>query len=133
MISVNQKVTPFVSARFSRNNNLVLTIAPHHNGPEYEAYLGIITETLRPLGNGRARISEKWAKYVVHNVPTDTDLVAAGLEFEKVYNNLKLAQASRWLTTIRRSDKAASALVLAFTGSVSLKALGTKHLIFNGT
>jgi hypothetical protein len=43
-------VPPFVSARFSRNNNLVLTTPPAKNNIEYEAYLGLICEALTPLG-----------------------------------------------------------------------------------
>jgi hypothetical protein len=42
---------PFVSARFSRNNNIVLTTPPLKNNIEYEALI--------PLGKGTPYINEK--------------------------------------------------------------------------
>jgi hypothetical protein len=59
-------VPPFVNARFSRNNNLVLTtLPPTKNNSEYKAYLGLIYEALSPLGKGTPHINEKWTKFVV--------------------------------------------------------------------
>jgi hypothetical protein len=49
---------PFISARFSRNNNLVLTTPPTKNNFEYETYLGLICEAL-PLQEKELLISMK--------------------------------------------------------------------------
>jgi hypothetical protein len=101
MYTIDQKVIPFVAARFSRNQNLVLTTAPYHNSLEYKAYLGVITNILKPLGKDVARLNKKWTKYVAHNLPANMDPATAKIEFEKIYPSLTLAQAPRWLTTPR--------------------------------
>jgi hypothetical protein len=52
-MSIDRKdvtVPPFINARFSRNNNLVLRTPPAKNNIEYEAYLGLVCETLIPSG-----------------------------------------------------------------------------------
>jgi hypothetical protein len=65
---------PFVNARFSRNNNSVLTTPSTKDNIEYEAYLGSICEALSPLGRGIPHINEKWTKFVAHGVPTRANI-----------------------------------------------------------
>jgi hypothetical protein len=68
------KIPPFLNARFSRNNNLVLTTGLNHNNMDYEAYLPIICHTLIPLGKGTAHINERWTKFIAHGVPTSATM-----------------------------------------------------------
>jgi hypothetical protein len=59
---INRKdivVAPFINARLSPNNNLVLITPPTKNNIEYEAYLGLICEALSPLGRGIPHCNEK--------------------------------------------------------------------------
>jgi hypothetical protein len=60
------KIPPFLNARFSLNNNLVLTTGLNHKNMDYKACLPIICHTLMPLGKGTAHINERWTKFIAH-------------------------------------------------------------------
>jgi hypothetical protein len=123
-------VPPFVNARFSRNNNLVLITPPAKNNIEYEPYLGLICEALTPLGKGIPHINEKWTKFVIHGVPTRAKIPTIQTEFQLTYDKLTLVQTPRWLTPQEKRESTESGLmVLAFAGSVNLiDFIGTNYL-----
>jgi hypothetical protein len=54
---------------------------PAKNTVEYEAYLGLICESLSPLGKGTLHVNERWTKFVVHVVPTGAKSQISKLSF----------------------------------------------------
>ena len=120
---------PFTRARFTVNNNLVLTTGLTNCGMDYDAYLNIIVDAVRFLGHASARINERWSKFLVHGVPVDSSLESIRHDIESNYPNLKLAQTPRWLApAIKRVEKIHSTIVIALLGSITLKQIGVSRL-----
>jgi hypothetical protein len=63
------RTPPFLSARITPNNNLVLVAADHIKVIMYENYLGVIADTLQRFGKATATLHEKWSKFLVRDVP----------------------------------------------------------------
>lgn len=124
------KAPPFIRSRFSLNNNLILTTGFTSRAIDYEAYLTIITDSLKHIGPASARVNEKWTKFLVHKVPTRTFMPAVRHDIETNYPSLKLAQTPRWLTTHeQRMGKLSSTIVIALVGTITKKQLGVNSLV----
>jgi hypothetical protein len=120
---------PLLTARITSNRNLVFTTNEQIPGSDYTAYLSIIADSLKNLGEATATLNECWTKFLLHNVPTSLSLNEIRYEIETHYPELKLAQTPRWLK--RPEDlttKKASAVVLALLGSVTLEGFRLRKL-----
>jgi hypothetical protein len=121
---------PFIRARFSVNNNLVITTSNNNCGLDYDAYLNIIVDAVKFLGPATARINERWSKFLIHGVPTHSSLESIRYDIETNYASLKLAQTPRWLAKPEnRKNKLASTIVIALVGTVTLKQIGATRLL----
>jgi hypothetical protein len=89
----------FIRSRFSMNGDLVLTTRFSLQAVDYEAYLTIITDSLKSIGTASARISEKWTKFLIHKVPVRSSMAAIRNDIETHYPTIKLGQTPRWLST----------------------------------
>jgi hypothetical protein len=120
---------PFILARITNNNRLVLTTNPTTKASEYTPYLQIIANVTSSLKPSETRINERWTKVLLHNVPTNADPNAIRNEIESTYPSLRLGQDPRWLVpTERCTNKTASTLVISLIGNVDHKRLGTSQL-----
>jgi hypothetical protein len=120
---------PFILARITSNNRLVLATNPTTKASDYTPYLQIIVNVTQQLKPTETRINERWTKFLLHNVPTNANLPAVRSEIEDTYPSLRLGQNPRWLVpTERRTNKAASTLVISLIGNVNYKRLGTSQL-----
>lgn len=120
---------PFTRARFTVNNNLVLTTGLNNCGMDYDSYLNILVDAVRFLGHASARVNERWSKFLVHGVPVDTSLETIRHDIESNYPSLKLAQTPRWLApAAKRVDKTHSTIVIALLGSITLQRIGVSRL-----
>lgn len=120
---------PFTRARFTVNNNLVLTTGLNNCGMDYDSYLNIIVDAVRFLGHASARINEPWSKFLVHGVPTDSTLESIRYDIESNYPKLKLAQTPRWLAPAeKREGKIHSTIVVALLGSITVAQIGVSRL-----
>jgi hypothetical protein len=120
---------PLLTARITSGRNLVFTTSEQIPGSDYTAYLPIIANSLKDLGEATATLNERWTKFLLHNVPTSLSLDEIRYEIETHYPELSLAQTPRWLK--RKEDmaeKKASAVVLALLGSVTLESFGIRKL-----
>jgi hypothetical protein len=124
---------PLLTARFTSSRNLIFTTNPDLPGSDYTAYLSVIADGLKDLGEATATLNERWTKFLIHNVPTSISINDIRNEIETHYPQLKLAQTPRWLK--KKEDltgKKASAIVIALLGSVTLEGFGlTKLAIAN--
>ena len=67
LMHVNKAITnskeithpPFIRARFSFTNSLILTTGLDHRGIDYESYLSIVTQPLHYFGTPIARVQER--------------------------------------------------------------------------
>jgi hypothetical protein len=120
---------PFILARITSNNRIVLTTNLTTKASDYTPYLQIIANVTQQLKPTEPRINEHWTKFLLHNVPTNANLPAVRTEIEATYPSLRLGQDPRWLVpTERRANKTASTLVISLIGSVDYKCLGTSQL-----
>jgi hypothetical protein len=120
---------PFILARITSNNRLVLTTNPTTKASDYTPYLQIIANVAQPLKLTETRINEQWTKFLLHNVPTNAELPAVRSEIEDTYPSLHLGQDPCWLVpTKRRTNKAASTLVISLIGSIDYRHLGISQL-----
>jgi hypothetical protein len=120
---------PFILARITSNNRLVLTTNPTTKASDYTPYLQIIANVTQQLKPTETRINERWTKFLLHNIPTNANLPAVRSEIEDTYPSLRLGQDPCWLVpSERRVNKAASTLVISLIGSVDYKRLGTSQL-----
>jgi hypothetical protein len=88
---------PFILARITGNNRVVLTSNPTTNASAYEAYLPMIANAASNLNAVKTRINERWSKFLLHNVPTNTDLNVVRSEIEATYPSLCLGEPPYWL------------------------------------
>jgi hypothetical protein len=120
---------PFILARITSNNRLVLTTNPTTKASEYTPYLQIIANVTSNLKPSETRINERWTKFLLHNVPTNANPTAIRNEIESTYPSLCLRQDPHWLVPAeRRTNKTASTLVISLIGNVDYKHLGTSQL-----
>jgi hypothetical protein len=127
--STNITQPPFILARITNNNRLVLTTNPTTKASDYTPYLQIITNAAQPLKPTETRINERWTKFLLDNVPTNANLPAVRSENEDTYPSLRLGQEPSWLVpTECRANKVASTLVISCIGNVDYKCLGTSQL-----
>jgi TolA-binding protein len=120
---------PLLTARITSGRNLVFTTSEQIPGSDYTAYLPIIANSLKDLGEATATLNERWTKFLLHNVPTSLTPNEIRYEIETHYPELSLAQTPRWLK--RPEDlagKKASAVVLALLGTVTLEGFGLRRL-----
>lgn len=120
---------PFARARFSFTDQLILTTGFNHRGLDYESYLSIISQPLTYLGTPAARVRERWSKFLLHGVPTDTELETIRTDIETTYPMIRLGQTPRWLTTAaKREGKSASSVVITVVGDLKTADFGTNYL-----
>ena len=117
-------------ASFKPNNTLVLTTVPSHRGLDYEAYLGIIKDSLKELQPTGLRVNQRSTKFLLHNIPTAATPDDVRIQIEDNYPLLKLTETARWLTTPeKRINKVTSTMVIAFAGSITMEDLGNSSLL----
>jgi hypothetical protein len=120
---------PFILARITSNNRLVLTTNRTTKASDYTQYLQIIANVTQQLKPTETRINERWTKLLLHNVPTNANLPAVRTEIEDTNPSLHHGQDPRWLVpTECRANKAASTIVISLIGSIDYKRLGTSQL-----
>jgi hypothetical protein len=100
---------PFILARITANNRLVLTTNPTTPATAYKSYLPMLSAEINALHPSDPRINGYWTKFLVHNVPTNTKLPDIKTEIETTYPSLHLATEPHWLVPKeRRLNKNAS-------------------------
>jgi hypothetical protein len=120
---------PFILARITSNNRLVLTTNPTTPATAYASYLPMISAEINALQPTDPRINGRWTKFLVHNVPTKAQLPDIKTGIETTYPSLHLAMEPRWLVPEeRRLSKTSSTLVISLIGVIDLKRLGTTSL-----
>jgi hypothetical protein len=65
---------PFILARITSNNRLVLTTNPTTPATAYASYLPMLSAEMNTLQPTDPRINGHWTKFLVHNVPTNAKL-----------------------------------------------------------
>jgi hypothetical protein len=83
---------PFILTRINSNNCLVLATNPTTKASAYEPFLQIIANITSNLNLVETRVNERWSKFLVHNVPTNSNLDAVHTEIEATYPSLHLGQ-----------------------------------------
>jgi hypothetical protein len=77
-----------VASEYEINKNkkkrLVLTTNPTTKASDYTPYLQIITSITQQLKPTETRINEQWTKFLLYNVPTNTNLPAVRSEIEDI-------------------------------------------------
>jgi hypothetical protein len=117
---------PFILARITSNNKLVLTTNPTTPATAYTPYMPMLLNEIKPLNPTTGQLNSRWTKFLVHNVPTDAALDSVGCEIERTYPTLRLMQEPRWLVpTERRLNKNSSTIVISLHGAIDLTRLGT--------
>jgi hypothetical protein len=120
---------PFILARITSNNKLVLTTNPTTPATAYTPYLPMLLNEIKPLNPATGQLNGRWTKFLVHNVPTDAALDSIGCEIERPYPTLRLMQEPRWLVpTERRLNKNSSTIIISLHGAIDLTRLGTSRL-----
>jgi hypothetical protein len=120
---------PFILARITANNRLVLTTNPTTPATAYKSYIPMLSAEISALQPTDPRINGRWTKFFVHNVPTNAKLPDIKTEIETTYPSLHLATEPRWLVPEdRRLNKTSSTIVISLTGATDLKHLGTTSL-----
>jgi hypothetical protein len=120
---------PFILARITSNNKLVLTTNPTTPATAYTPYMPMLLNEIKPLKPTIGQINSRWTKFLVHNIPTDAALESVGREIERTYPTLRLMQEPRWLVpTERRLNKTSSTIVISLHGAIDLTRLGTSRL-----
>jgi hypothetical protein len=120
---------PFILARITSNNRLVLTTNPTTPATAYASYLPMLSAEINALQPMDPHINRRWTKLLVHNVPTNAKIPDIKTEIETMYPSLRLAQDPCWLVPEeRRLNKISSTLVTSLIGAMDLKHLGTTSL-----
>jgi hypothetical protein len=120
---------PFILARITLNNRLVLTTNPTTPATAYASYLPMLSAEINALQPVDPRINGHWTKFLVHNVPTNAKLPDIKTEIKTTYPSLHLATEPRWLVPEeRRLNKTSSTIVISLIGATDLKRLGTTSL-----
>jgi hypothetical protein len=120
---------PFILARITLNNRLVLTTNPTTPATAYASYLPMLSAEINPLQPVDPRINGHWTTFLVHNVPTNAKLPDIKTEIKTTYPSLHLATEPRWLVPEeRRLNKTSSTIVISLIGATDLKRLGTTSL-----
>jgi hypothetical protein len=86
---------PFILLCITSNNSLVLTTNPTTKAAAYTRYLQIIANATKCLKLVESRINECWTKFLLHNVPTNTNLSTVRSKIESTYPSLRLGQDHR--------------------------------------
>jgi hypothetical protein len=86
--SPNITQPPFILAYITSNNCLVLTTNPMTKASTYEPLLQIIANATSNLNPVETTINECWSKFLLHNVPTNSNLDAVHAEIEATYPSL---------------------------------------------
>jgi hypothetical protein len=127
--SADITLLPFILTWINNNNKLVLTTNPTTLATAYASYLLMLTAEIKALKPMDPQINGCWSKFLVHNVPTNTNLPTVKAEIESTYPSLRLAQDPHWLVpTEHRLNKSSSTLVVSLIGAIDLKRLGTTSL-----
>jgi hypothetical protein len=120
---------PFIFARTTSNNKLVLTTNHTTPAAAYKPYLQLFTNQLTCFTPTAAEIKTRWSKFLVHNIPTNASPSVIQEQIELIYPALRLGQTHCWLVpTDRRASKQVSTLVISLLGTIDLKHLGTTTL-----
>jgi hypothetical protein len=120
---------PFILARITSNNRLVLTTNPATPATAYASYLPMLSAEINALQPMDPRINGRWTKFLIHNVPTNAKRPDIKTEIETTYPSLRLAQDPRWLVPEERHlNKTSSTLVISLIRVMDLKHLGTTSL-----
>ncbi|KAL0630817.1 hypothetical protein Q9L58_010330 [Maublancomyces gigas] len=133
--SVNNKLKSacvrFNLARRSVKNNLVLQTAPANTALEAIDNGDTIASCLKDLGCTPTlmRSNAIWTSFLVHNVPTSSDLEVVAAAIQLNYPTITLCQHPRWLTTAnKRKEKTRSTIVITLPRQVTLTKLGLTSL-----
>jgi hypothetical protein len=119
---------PFILARITSNNKLVLTTNPTTPATTYNPYMPVLLNEIKTLKPTPGYLNSRWTKFLIHNVPTDAAPDSVGREIERTYPTLRLMQDPRWLVpTERRLNKTSSTIVISLQGAIDLTRLGTSH------
>jgi len=112
---------------------LVLTVGLQHRGIDYEPYLGILQAALSEFNPITANVSQRWSRFCLHGIPTNTTPDDVRKEVESLYPSLQMGQTPRWLLgQDRREGKEASTMVITLVGDVTMKSLGASSIfVFN--
>jgi hypothetical protein len=120
---------PFLRARFSSNQSLVLTCGHEMAGEDYDAYLGVIGDSLRTLGTATVMVCEPWTRFVLNNVPVHLSPPEIRETVEEFYPSLKMCQTPYWLLPRQKiAQKEASSVVITIVGNLTVEKLGTDIL-----
>jgi hypothetical protein len=120
---------PFILARITHNNRLVLTTNPTTPATAYKSYIPMLSTEINVLQPTDPHINGCWTKFLVHNVPTNAKLPDIKTEIETTYPSLHLATEPHWLVPEdRRLNKTSSTIVISLTGANDLKHLSTTSL-----
>jgi hypothetical protein len=100
---------PFILAYITGNNYLVLTTNPTTKVSVYKLYLQMIANIASNLNTVETIINECWSEFLLHNIPTNTDLNVIYSEIKTTYPSLYLGQTPHWLVPAERwTNKTAS-------------------------
>jgi hypothetical protein len=120
---------PFILARITSNNKLVLTTNPTTRATAYTPYMPMLLNEIKPLNPTTGQLNSRWTKFLVHNIPTDAALDSIGREIERTYPTLRLMQEPCWLVPTERClNKNSSTIVISLHGAIDLTRLGTSRL-----
>jgi hypothetical protein len=125
----NITLLPFILARITRNNRLVLTTNPTTPATAYASYLPMLSTEINVLHPVDPCIDGHWTKFLIHNIPTNTKLPDIKTEMESTYPSLHLATEPCWLIPEERClNKNSSTIVISLVRATDLKHLGTTLL-----
>jgi hypothetical protein len=82
---------PFILARITHNNRLVLTTNPPTPATTYKSYILMLSAEITVLQPTDPCINGHWTKFLVHNIPTNAKLPGIKTEIETTYPSLHLA------------------------------------------
>jgi hypothetical protein len=83
--SADITMPPFILARITSNNRIVLITNPTTKVAIYMPYLQILANATKCLKPVETKINECWSKFLLHNVPTNAKLSAVKAEIESTY------------------------------------------------
>jgi hypothetical protein len=116
---------PFILARITSNNKLVLMTNPTTPATAYTPYMPMLINGIKPLNPTSGQMNSCWTKFLVHNVPTDAALDSVRHEIERTYPTLQLMQDPRWLVPTERClNKTSSTIIISLHGAIDLTCLG---------
>ena len=120
---------PFLRARFSSSQSLVLTTGHEMSGDDYEAYLGVIGDSLKNFRRATVKVCEPWTRFVLHNIPVGLKPQDIKTAVEDHYPSLKMCQTPFWLLPKWKiADKTSSSVVISLVGNLSVEKIGTDTL-----